>query len=149
MKSFRKSLVIGAFLFSLLPLGATAEEGAAGQRPGVTIAARANDPQLIDLAVATRIADRQPEEAGDSFPASVGQLYCWAAVKNSGEPTEVTIIWRFGDSVVTEKSVSIGTSSRWRSWTRQRINEKNTGSWSCEVVDQNKESLGKATFTVQ
>ncbi len=131
-------------LVLLLPMIAFAED-----RPGVEITPRDSGPSLVDLAVTSSIADRNPDGAGDSFPASVGKLYCWTAVKNTGEPTQLTHVWRFGDRVISEVPMNVGKSSRWRTYSRQRINEKLTGQWSCEVVDENKESLGKASFSVQ
>ena len=115
----------------------------------IEIAERADGPSVVELAVASSIADRQPADPGNSFPATVGNLYCWSKIKNTGEDTEVSHIWRHGDTIMLEKTLQIGKSPKWRTWTKRRINEKHTGEWSCEVVDANKESLGKVTFTVQ
>lgn len=138
-----------AILVVLFPLMAHAQGNTPAERPGVELTPQGDGPQVIDLAVATGIAERQPDGASDSFPASVGKLYCWSAVKNTGEPTQLTYVWRHGDRIVSQVPIQVGKSSRWRSWTRQRVNEKLTGQWSCEVVNENSESLGKSTFTVQ
>ena len=131
----------------LFPLAAFAQ--ATAERPGVELTPPGDGPSVIDLAVATGVTDRQPDGVSDSFPASVGKLYCWSAVKNTGEPTQLTHVWRFGDRVVSELPIQVGKSTRWRSWTVQRINDKLTGQWSCDVVNEGGTSLGKSTFTVQ
>ena len=118
-------------------------------RPGVTLVERAESPKLNDLAVAPRVVDKQPDGASNSHPADVGTLYCWASIQNSGEQTSVKTIWRFQDRVIAEPEATVGKSIRWRSWTRQRINPDLKGAWSCEIVDAQGTSLGKAEFTVQ
>lgn len=143
------SLII--LLTSLLALpSAFAQEAAPGQdtRPGVEIAARDAEPRLVDMAVASAVAERQPQDPGDTFPADVDTLYCWTAIHNTGEPTKVQYVWRHGDQTVTTLTVSVGKSIRWRSWTRQRTGGR-TGAWSCEILDESGASLGKATVTVQ
>ncbi|MCG8423350.1 MAG: DUF2914 domain-containing protein [Proteobacteria bacterium] len=138
-----------AFLVPLIPLVAYAEDKADNSRDGVEIVSRTSDPQLVDLAIAPSISDRQPQDVSDSYPATIGSLYCWSSVKNRGEATQVVHIWRYGDRVINQHQMKIGKSIRWRTWSQQRINSKLTGTWSCEVVDQGGETLGKATVKVQ
>ena len=116
-------------------------------RPGVTIEEKkAMSPRLNDLAVATSVTDKQPDGAANSFSASDGKVVCWSSLFNDGEETTVKHIWRRGETVVSEHEKLVKKSSRWRTWSRQRIA---AGEWSCEVVNAAGESLGKAEFTVQ
>ncbi len=118
-------------------------------RPGVVIESRSEDPYLKDLAVASTIEDRKPQGAGDRFPASVGKLYCWTQIHNRSDPTQVKHIWRRGDRVISELTLKVGRSIRWRTWSQQRMPAKATGTWSCEVTDSAGQRLGIATVTVE
>ncbi len=136
-------------VFVLLALVAYAGAEATQARPGVTINKVGGDIHLNDMAVAQSVENREPAGASDSHPANVGKLYCWTSIYNSGESTEVTHIWRLGKSVMTKVAMPVDKSTRWRTWSYQRISDSSTGNWECEIVDQSGASLGKATFTVQ
>ena len=84
----------------------------------------------------------------DRFRADVGKLACWIKIRNDGDPTELTVVWRFDDNETQRQTVEVGTSPRWRSWTRQRVWGKFSGDWSCEVLTDDGESLGKAVVRV-
>ncbi|MEM9491041.1 MAG: DUF2914 domain-containing protein, partial [Myxococcota bacterium] len=114
----------------------------ADARPGVELTPRDSGPSVVDLAIASSIADREPADPGEAYPANVGKLYCWSKIKNTDGETSVKHVWRLGDKVMGERELQIGKSARWRTWTTQRINPKATGQWSCEVVDSAGESLG-------
>ncbi|WP_428269765.1 DUF2914 domain-containing protein [Haliangium sp.] len=134
---------------TVIPYASAQSDTSGGDRPGVEISARQEDPRLNDMAVATAVTDRQPDGAGDRFPAGTDKLMCWTSVQNLGEPTQVKHTWRHGDRVVSELTLSVGKSRRWRSWSQQRIPEKLTGTWSCEVTDAAGARLGMATVTVE
>ena len=133
-----------SLLAMLLPFTAFAES-----RPGVEIAASDSEPKVVDLAIGTDVVDRQPQGVSDTFSADVGKLYCWSAVKNSGEPTRVTQVWRHDGTEVARHAISVGKSIRWRSWTWQRIPKSRTGTWQCEIQNDAGERLGLATVTVK
>lgn len=140
-----KSLAPVAFATAIALSLATYAAAQGESRPGVTIVEKkAMSPRLNDLAVASGIDNKQPDGASNSH--SAGRLFCWSSLYHDGEETNVKHIWRRGDVVYSEHQKLVRKSTRWRTWSRQRVV---AGEWSCEVVDANGETLGKAEFTVQ
>ena len=119
------------------------------ERDGVELPDR-DDEKLgvLDMAIGTDIESRKPVGVSDRFRADVGKLACWIKIRNDGDPTELTVVWRFDDNETQRQTVEVGTSPRWRSWTRQRVWGKFSGDWSCEVLTDDGESLGKAVVRV-
>ncbi|MEO1273560.1 MAG: DUF2914 domain-containing protein [Myxococcota bacterium] len=148
MLTFYPSLTI---VLVLVLLASAASTGLAQDKPrlGVELAERDKDTlAVVDMAIGTDIDERQPVGVADHFRADVGKLACWLKIRNDGDPTDITVVWRFDDSEVQRQTVSVGKSRRWRSWTRQRIWGKFSGSWSCEVLTEEGVSLGKAVVRV-
>ena len=49
--------------------------------------------QVEVAAVCKDVIDRAPVEAGSSFPASVGRLFCFTKITGAVDPTHVTHVW--------------------------------------------------------
>ena len=49
-------------------------------------------------AICKNVMDRAPVEAGSSFPASVGKLFCFTKITGALDPTHVTHVWSFDGS---------------------------------------------------
>ncbi len=107
--------------------------------------AQNDDGVSVDAAIALAVEDRQPVDAGTSFPADVGTLYAWTAVSGAAGTT-VQHVWRHGSHEFTI-DVSIG-GSPWRVWTQKTIPEEWTGEWTFEVVDADGAVVYTTTFTV-
>lgn len=99
----------------------------------------------VESAIATAIVDRMPEGSGSTFPADVGELYCWTRVLDGGG-TRIHHVWiHDGD----EQSVPLAVGgSPWRTWSSKIVPPEWTGDWRVEVRDDQGNVLETLSFTV-
>jgi hypothetical protein len=102
----------------------------------------------VTATICTEIQDREPVGAGDTFPATVGQLYCHTLVEGAEEPTTITHVWYHGEKNMAEVILDVG-SARWRTWSSKRIVESWTGDWHVDILDADGVVLISAPFQIQ
>jgi hypothetical protein len=98
--------------------------------------------------ICTQVTNRECSGGAATFPASVGQLYCWSEV--SGGSAEMTIkhVWSHAGKVVLEVPLTI-KGNRWRTWSNKNILPHMTGEWEVKVVDASGNAIGASKFTIQ
>ena len=104
---------------------------------GLPVAAISQDAPSLEVAVAAicqDVVDREPVDAGVSFSASVGTLYCFTKITGAQEPTKVTHVWYFGATERARVELDI-TSSSWRTWSSKIIQAHEIGSWRVDVIN--------------
>jgi hypothetical protein len=105
---------------------------------GLTVAAVAQDAPSLEVAVAAicqDVVDREPVDAGVSFAASVGTLYCFTKITGAQDPTKVTHVWYFGAEERARVELDVN-SANWRTWSSKIIQEHEIGSWRVGVLDE-------------
>jgi hypothetical protein len=122
-------------------LGATPARGLAQQ------AAAQAGPVVTEAAVGTSVADRQLQGAADSFPATVGTLYCFTKIGQTQAGATIEHVWYHGDVEVGRKQLNIG-GSPWRTWSSKLIPADATGDWRVDVVADGK-VIKSVPFKVQ
>ena len=98
--------------------------------------------------ICTQVADRECTGSAATFPASVGQLYCWSEVSGGSGETTIKHVWSHAGKVVLEVPLTI-KGKRWRTWSNKNILPHLTGEWEVRVVDASGNTIGSAKFTVQ
>ena len=117
-------LAVSAVSLSLLPVPqASAQEAAAPQ----------GGPAVVEGGVGTAVMDREPQGIAESFPATVGTVYCFTKVGQTQAGTTIEHVWYFGDEEVARKELPIG-GSPWRTWSSKTIPAEATGAWRVDVV---------------
>ena len=101
---------------------------------------------VTDAVVADSVVDRQPQDTGSAFPATVGQLVCWSLV-TGGSGTAIHHVWFHGDTQVGDVELQVG-GSPWRTWSRKTIPADWTGAWHVDVRDAGGTVLKRVDFTV-
>lgn len=104
--------------------------------------------KLRELTIALGVEKRQPVQPGTSFGTDNEQYVCYAVYDSKVADQKSTHVWRVNGKVVSRVPLNIGKSPSWRHWSRHRARPGAKGAWSCEVLDANDQSLGKANFTV-
>jgi hypothetical protein len=99
----------------------------------------------VEAQVARGVVERMPSEAGTTFPADVGTVFCWTRVSGA-EGTTLQHVWIHGDQQFPVP-VQIG-GSPWRTWTSKVIPPEWAGEWSVEIRDGNGAVLQTVSFTV-
>lgn len=109
---------------------------------GTLIAA---DQPKVTATICTAVKDRAPVGEGDSFPASVGELYCFTEVSNG--PGAVVHAWFHGDKEVRTMQLPV-KAAHWRTWSAKKIQPAMTGDWRVEVRDTAGAVLATVKFTI-
>lgn len=114
--------------------------------PGA-LAAQQMQIDVTEGAVATAIVDRAPEGTATTFPADVGELYCFTRIVGAAPGTQIQHVWFQGDTERARVSLNIG-SANWRTWSSKTIPADWTGSWRVEVQTADGTVLETLSFTV-
>ncbi len=109
-------------------------------------AALAEEGAFATAIVCTGVQDRAPVGAAESFPSTVGQLYCFSEVKDGSGA--VVHVWYYGEKEVRRIELPV-KAARWRTWSAKSIPAAWTGAWKVEVLDTAGNVLATSSFTVE
>lgn len=101
---------------------------------------------VVDAKVATAVADREPQGAAESFPASVGKIYCWTKV-TAPAGSEITHVWYRGAEKVNEVKLQLKQPTT-RTWSVKTVPAEWVGDWKVEVVGPDGAVLQTVAFKV-
>jgi hypothetical protein len=104
---------------------------------GLPVAAVAQDAPSLEVAVAAicqDVVDREPVDAGVSFSASVGTLYCFTKITGAQDATKISHVWYFGAEERARVELDVN-SDNWRTWSSKIIQEHEIGSWRVDILD--------------
>lgn len=101
---------------------------------------------IAEFVVARDVIKREPVEVTDTFSREDTDAYAFASIANSGPPTNISFVWRYGDTVYAAVEMEIGTSPRWRTWSSAELLP---GRWRVQLVTSDGVVLGEQPFTVQ
>ncbi|UCF80591.1 MAG: DUF2914 domain-containing protein [Acidobacteriota bacterium] len=99
------------------------------------------------IAACTGIEEREPVGSSDSFPADVGEVYCFTHIKGADGETTVTHVWYQGETERARVELNVRSAS-WRTWSKKKIPAEWAGSWRVVVVDESDNEIGSTSFTV-
>lgn len=91
----------------------------------------------VEAAVGTAIVDRELQGAAETFPPTVGTVYCWIKVSNTRAGTTVDAVWYHSDVEVGRVTLNVG-GSPWRTRSSKIIPPDATGSWRVDIVADGK-----------
>lgn len=103
---------------------------------------------LKRIAIASALKDREPVDPGETFPATVGKLYCFTHIVNAHGPKQITHKWYLGETLVSSVNLKINGAS-WRTYSTKTINSSLTGTWRVEVLGPDGELLGEVRFEIK
>ncbi|HPW54920.1 MAG: DUF2914 domain-containing protein [Thermoanaerobaculaceae bacterium] len=106
----------------------------------------AEDGAFATAIVCTGGEDRAPVGVAESFPATVGLLYCFSEVK--GGTDKVVHVWYFNDKEVRRTELPV-KAARWRTWSTKSVPATATGGWRVEVQDGAGKVLATSSFTIE
>jgi hypothetical protein len=104
---------------------------------------RAPAEASVEAQATTKVEDRQPVEAGDSFEAG-NTVFIWNRVKGAKDST-IRHIWKRNGNQIAEISLDIG-SHNWRTWSRSGVS---SGEYEVDVVAEDDQVLATVAFTVE
>jgi hypothetical protein len=136
------SLITAAFLFTASADGAAV---APAEPTAVAAATTGADKADVTLVIGAGVEDREvvPFDAGKS-PGAGDSVYAWMQLKGF-DGDSVQQVWLRDGNVVARHTLPVGSSHRWRSWSRHRVSP---GSYEVRVLGADETELAKQTFTV-
>jgi hypothetical protein len=93
------------------------------------------------------VVDRQPMGAGNSFPVSVGKLFCFTKITGAQGSTEISHTWYFEDALRANVMLPVHSSS-WRTYSSKRIQRHEIGNWHVDVRGPAGTLLKTLEFTI-
>jgi hypothetical protein len=111
---------------------------------------KAQEPANLQVEVAAickDVVDRAPVDAGTSFPASVGKLFCFTKINGALNPTHITHVWSFDGTERARVELAVNSPS-WRTYSSKNIEGQEVGAWRVEVVDSAGNVLQTLNFEV-
>ncbi len=114
------------------------------------LAANAQEALSIEVAVAAvcrDVIDREPVDAGISFTASVGTLYCFTKIVGAQSHTRITHVWYHGADERARVNLDVNSDS-WRTWSSKIIQPHDVGSWRVVVLDSAGTVLKELQFEI-
>lgn len=96
----------------------------------------------------TSVQDREPVIAVDSISSSAFSSISFFTELNDLEGHNVTHQWSYDGKVMFEKSFEVN-GARWRVWTSKTLLSEWTGTWTVNVLDDDRSVLASNTFEYQ
>lgn len=104
--------------------------------------------RLVDVEVGTGLEDKTPTDVRLAYDTVPELFYCYTVFENPGAEATVTHVWRRGTRLVSRVELEVGSSPKWKTWSKQRTQSHWTGTWSCEVLGPDGQQLGLTVFRV-
>ena len=103
--------------------------------------------EVADAVICKDVVDRTPVDAGNSFKASVGKLYCFTRITDAQEPTSITHAWYFGKTQLAWVTLKVGSAS-WRTYSSKVIQPHQVGLWHVDVLGPDGDLLWTLEFEI-
>jgi len=112
--------------------------------PAASLAQEAVELSVDVAAICTSVSALEPVGFDESFPASVGKLFCFTRIVGNQVPTTITHVWYYGETERARVDLTV-KSTEWRTYSSKIIQPQEIGSWHVDVLD----SAGNVARTVQ
>lgn len=99
------------------------------------------------IVVSTAVEERRPVGESDTFPDSVGTLFCYTEIRGMGDSTTVSHVWYHGEIRRADVQLNV-RGYRWRTWSTKVIQEDWTGEWRVDVVSADGKILKSKRFRI-
>ncbi len=109
--------------------------------------ALANDMYVENSAVGEDVVNREVVSEGESFPVSVGKLYCLSKIANIPNHTEVVHAWYYGSTERARVKLNVSPPA-WRTYSSKIIQDHEIGVWRVEILDIDGNLLETVRFQV-
>ena len=105
--------------------------------------------KVLRQVFSTEIVHRLPVEERDSFSITDSNVFCFVEIASS-EDIERTITIRFIHSTGLSQSFTlpVSQSPAWRTWSKLNVTRSMTGTWLCEVYNEDGALLASKPFVI-
>jgi hypothetical protein len=134
-------------LSAVFTVRAGAQATPAAQPAAPAAAAQDGQGPTVEATIGTAVQDRSLQGESETFPASVGTVYCYTKIGKTRAGDAVEHVWYHGSDEVGRVKLNIGASP-WRTWSSKVVPPEATGAWHVDVVQDGK-VLKTVAFKVQ
>ena len=105
--------------------------------------------KILRQVFATQIQHRLPVDEREAFTIADASIYCFVEIASS-EEDERTITIRFTHSTGLTQSYTlpVSQSPAWRTWSKLNLTKSMTGTWLCEVFNEDGTLLASKPFVI-
>lgn len=105
--------------------------------------------KILRHTFATQIVKRLPIDERDVFTISDASVFCYVEISASEkEDREITIRFTHSTGLAQSYSLPISQSPAWRTWSKLNLTKSMTGSWLCEIFNEDNILLASRSFIV-
>jgi hypothetical protein len=115
--------------------------------PAAGLAQSAGQLQVANAAVCRDVVNREPVDAGTTFPLSVGKLSCFTKVTGAEGSTKITHVWYLGDKDRFRIDLPVNGPT-WRTFSTKAMRPGDAGSWRVDILDSAGAVLKSVPFEV-
>ena len=108
---------------------------------------QASSLSVAEATICQNVVDREPVQAGSSFPASVGRLYCFTKIIGAPGPVDISHVWYFRGTQRALVNLTIKASS-WRTYSSKKIQDFEIGDWHVDIKGPDGTLLRTLSFKI-
>ncbi|MBE0596974.1 MAG: DUF2914 domain-containing protein [Desulfuromonadales bacterium] len=102
---------------------------------------------VAEAVITTAVADLEPVDAVQSYPAAVGKLFCFTRVVGAQEESVISHVWYRGEAEMGRTVLPV-RAAVWRTWSVRTFLPSAAGEWRVAIVDAEGTELLSLPFTL-
>ncbi|MBQ1925608.1 MAG: DUF2914 domain-containing protein [Proteobacteria bacterium] len=105
--------------------------------------------KILRHTFSTAIDHRLPIDEREVFSVSDASVFCFVEISAAeAEDRMITIRFTHSTGLAQSYSLPVSQSPAWRTWSKLNLTKSMTGTWLCEVFNEDNVLLASKTFTV-
>ena len=100
------------------------------------------------MVVCEKIEDREPVMVGESFSATLEQVYCFLEAVEIEQETVISFVWYFEDKEMARVSLPLEKGNSWRTYASKKLGGLK-GNWKVELQESSGIVLHSVSFQSQ
>lgn len=105
--------------------------------------------KILRHTFATQIVRRLPVDERDVFTISDASVFCYVEISSAAEEDRnITIRFTHSTGLAQSYSLPISQSPAWRTWSKLNLTKSMTGTWLCEIFNEDNTLLASRPFVV-
>ena len=105
--------------------------------------------KILRQAFSTQIQYRQPVDEREAFTIADSAVYCFVEIASSEEEERsITIRFTHSTGLTQSFTLPVSQSPAWRTWSKLNLTKSMTGTWLCEVFNEDGTLLASKPFVI-
>lgn len=105
--------------------------------------------KILRHVITSSVAHRLPVDERDAFSVSESSVYCFVEISAADEEDRmITIKFTHSTGLSQSYSLPVSQSPAWRTWSKLNLTKSMTGTWLCEVFNEDNVLLASSPFVI-